>query len=181
MCKRIKRGFLSAQPTYALFSIRSKFPLASQVLYLVSTCLGVPRDLIKRRTSRINMVGARSGANPSLSVRPNILMIATELWCSAVTRSNWLHGDETARDLSRRVADWRRFSLWSNYDLFTKRLHVVVLGWPPEMRGNFESVFQGASGIQLQRHPMILHAYFARNLLLMTYDFLQDFSGPLYE
>ena len=108
-------------------------------------------------------------------------MIATELWYSAVTRSNWLHGDETARDLSRRVADWRRFSLWSNYDLFTKRLHVVVLGWPPEMRANFGSVFQGKSGIQLQRHPMILHAYFARNLLLMTYDFLQDFSGPLYE
>ena len=35
--------------------------------------------------------------------------------------------------------------------------------------------------MQLQRHPMILHAYFARNLLLMTYDFLQEFSGPLYE
>ena len=28
---------------------------------------------------------------------------------------------------------------------------------------------------------MILHAYFARNLLLKTYDFLQDFSGRLYE
>ena len=27
---------------------------------------------------------------------------------------------------------------------------------------------------------MILHAYFARRLLLKTYDFLQDFSGPLY-
>ena len=69
-------------------------------------------------------------------------MIATELWYSAVIRSNWLHGNETARDLSRKVADWRRFSLWSNYDLFTKRLHVVLLGWPPEMRGNFQSVFQ---------------------------------------
>ena len=49
------------------------------------------------------------------------------------------------------------------------------------MRGDFQTVFQGESGIQLQRHPMILHAYFARNLLLMTYDFLQEFSGPLYE
>lgn len=105
----------------------------------------------------------------------------TELWYSAVIRSNWLHGDETARDLSRKVADWRRFSLWSNYDLSTKSLHVVVLGWPPAMRKNFESTFQGESGIQLLRHPMILHAYFARNILLTTYDFLQDFSGPLYE
>ena len=49
------------------------------------------------------------------------------------------------------------------------------------MRENFRTVFQGESGLQLQRHPMILHAYFARNLLLMAYDFLQDFSGPLYE
>lgn len=49
------------------------------------------------------------------------------------------------------------------------------------MRENFQSTFQGKSGRQLQRHPMILHAYFARALLLKTYDFLQDFSGPLYE
>ena len=35
--------------------------------------------------------------------------------------------------------------------------------------------------MQLQRHPMIIHAYFARALLLKAYDFLQDFSGPLYE
>lgn len=104
-----------------------------------------------------------------------------ELWYSAVIRSNWYHGDERARDLSRKVADWRRFSLWSNYNLFTKRLHVVVLGWPPAMRENFQVVFQGERGLQLQRHPMILHAYFARALLLKTYDFLQDFSGPLYE
>ena len=121
------------------------------------------------------------GREPFGSVKLGILLIAIELWYSAVIRSNWLHGDETARDLSRKVADWRRFSLWSNYDLFTKRLHVVVLGWPPKMRENFQSVFQGESGIQLQRHPMILHAYFARNLILMTYDFLQEFSGPLYE
>ena len=107
-------------------------------------------------------------------------MIATEMWYSAVIRSNWIYGDETARDLSRKVADWRRFSLWSNYDLFTKRFHVVVLGWPPHMRDNFQSIFQGKSGLQLQRHPMILHAYFARNLLLSTYDFLQDLSGSLY-
>ena len=107
-------------------------------------------------------------------------MITTELWYSAVIRSNWLHGDETARDLSRKVADWRRFSLWSSYDLFTKRLHVLVLGWPPAMRENFHSIFQGKPGLQLQRHPMIVHAYFARGLLLKTYDFLQEFSGPLY-
>ena len=49
------------------------------------------------------------------------------------------------------------------------------------MRENFQSVFQGTSGLQLHRHPMIVHAYFARALLLQTYDFLQDFSGPLYE
>lgn len=48
------------------------------------------------------------------------------------------------------------------------------------MRKNFQSVFQGKSGLQIQRHPMILHAYFARTLLLKTYDFLQEFSGPLY-
>lgn len=59
----------------------------------------------------------------------------TELWYSAVIRSNWLHGDETARELSPKVADWRRSSLWSTYDLFTNRLNaVVVLGWPPAMR-----------------------------------------------
>lgn len=104
----------------------------------------------------------------------------TEMWYSAVIRANWIHGDETARDLSRKVADWRRFSLWSCYDLFTGKSHVLVMGWPPAMRDNFQSLFQGKSGSQLRRHPMIIHAYFARHLLLKTYDFLQDFSGPLY-
>ena len=109
------------------------------------------------------------------------LIIATEMWYSAVIRSNWRYGDETAGDLSRKVIEWTRFRLWSNYDLLNKRLHVVVLGWPPASREHFQSIFQGETGLQLQRHPMILHAYFARNLLLKTYDFLHDVSGPLYE
>ena len=107
-------------------------------------------------------------------------MPTTEMWYSAVLRANWIHGDETARDLSRKVADWRRFSLWSCYDLFTGKLHVLVMGWPPAMRENFRLLFQGRPGSQLRRHPMIIHAYFARHLLLKTYDFLQDFSDPLY-
>lgn len=49
------------------------------------------------------------------------------------------------------------------------------------MREHFQSTFQGNHALQLQRHPMILHAYFAKAVLLKTYDFLQDFSGPLYE
>ena len=28
---------------------------------------------------------------------------------------------------------------------------------------------------------MILHTYFARRLLLKTYQFLHEFSGPLYQ
>lgn len=56
-----------------------------------------------------------------------------------------------------------------------------MLGCPPAVREHFKSTFQGNHGLQLQRHPMILHAYFAKAILLKTYDFLQDFSGPLYE
>jgi len=104
-----------------------------------------------------------------------------ELWYSAVLRSTWLHGDETARDLSRKVADWRRFSLWSNYDWRTKRLEVLVMGCPPQLRAQFVCRFEGKKSFELQRHPMLLHAFFARGLLLHAYDFLQDFSGPLYE
>ena len=103
------------------------------------------------------------------------------MWYSAVLRSSWDYGDEAARDLSRKVADWRRLSLWSSYDLVTKRSHVLVLGWPPAMRENFQSIFQGRPGLQLKRHPMILHAYFARNILLKTSEFLHKVSGPLYE
>lgn len=105
---------------------------------------------------------------------------ATEMWYSAVIRSHSTHGDETARDFSRKVADWRRMSLWSSYDLCTKRLHVLVLGWPPALRDSFQSIFQGGHGSLLRRHPMVVHAYFARHILLYTYDFWQEFSGPLY-
>ncbi len=110
-----------------------------------------------------------------------VYLTDAELWYSAVIRSNWLHGDETARDLSRKVADWRRFSLWSKHNLSSKRSNVVVMGCPPQMRQNFASLFLGENGLQLQRHPMLIHAYFARNLLLRTYDFLQEFSDHLYD
>ncbi|KAL9124030.1 MAG: hypothetical protein Q9217_006598 [Psora testacea] len=103
-----------------------------------------------------------------------------EFWYSAVIRSTWHHGDEAARDLSRKVADWRRFSLWSKYDLHRKRTNILVMGCPPQMRQKFESVFQGNHGLQLQVYPMLVHAYFARNLLLRAYDFLQHFSDHLY-
>ncbi|CAF9927216.1 MAG: hypothetical protein ALECFALPRED_003648 [Alectoria fallacina] len=104
-----------------------------------------------------------------------------ELWYSAVLRSSSLYGDESAPDLSRKVADWTRFCLWSKYDLFTKRLHVVTLGCPPAMREHFQSIFQGENGLQLQRHPMIFHAHFARAAMLQTHDFSGKLSEPLYE
>ena len=56
-----------------------------------------------------------------------------------------------------------------------------MLGCPPVVRESFQSTFQGIPGLQLQRHPMILHAYFAKAILLKSYDFLQEFSGPLYD
>lgn len=107
--------------------------------------------------------------------------VTTELWYSGVIRSSSPYGDETARDLSRKVADWIRFSVWSKYDLFTKVLHVVVLGCPPVTRGNFESTFRGKTGLQLRRHPMVLHAFFTRALLLKAHDFLQEIAVPLYQ
>ncbi|CAD6589452.1 MAG: hypothetical protein ASARMPREDX12_003838 [Alectoria sarmentosa] len=118
--------------------------------------------------SRQHMPGSATRFDPATS-KP----YQHELWYSAVIRSSSLYGDESAPDLSRKVADWTRFCLWSKYDLFTKRLHVVTLGCPPAMREDFQSMFQGENGLQLQRHPMILHAHFARACMLHTNDFLE--------
>ena len=127
------------------------------------------------------MVSAKSPVLSLSSIRPWALITSTELWYSAVLRSSSLYGDESAPDLSRKVADWTRFCLWSKYDLFTKRLHVVTLGCPPAMREHFQSIFQGENGLQLQRHPMIFHAHFARAAMLQTHDFSGKLSEPLYE
>lgn len=181
MFQRIRIGFLSSQPTSAPSSIDSTFLHALQTTYPASICQEVPRGLIQRRPSRTSMVSAKSLVLSLSSIRPWALIISTELWYSAVIRSSSLYGDESAPDLSRKVADWTRFCLWSKYDLFTKRLHVVTLGCPPAMREDFQSIFQGENGLQLQRHPMILHAHFARAAMLQTHDFLCKFSEPLYE
>lgn len=180
VCKRIRRSFLLAQPTYALFSIRSTFPLASQALYLVSTCLEVPRDLIKRRTSRISMVGARRAwtlrfsQSRSLADRHRAVVFC----CTPIKLAAW--GRNSPRPFSEN--GWLKtiqsmVQLWPVHQEVTCcRARVAA---PNE--GEFPVCVPGESGIQLQLHPMIIHAYFARNLLLMTYDFSQEFSGPLYE
>lgn len=105
--------------------------------------------------------------------------ICAELWYSAVIRSLYEHGNR-APDLSRKVLDWSSFCLWSDYNLVTRDATYLVWRCPAQLKQKFYSTFQGCKARELQRHPLLLHAFFMEHVIVHTYDFLQKFSEPLY-
>ena len=94
-------------------------------------------------------------------------------------RSLYKHGD-TAPDLSRKVLDWMSFCVWSNYNVATKDMTVLIWRCPAQLKQKFYSTFQDSEGRKLQRHPMLIHAFLMEHIIVHTYDFLQKFSEPLY-
>lgn len=97
----------------------------------------------------------------------------------------------SAADLTRQVAYWQRFRMWSDYHLEAHEGPVgdsvrgpsACLIWrcQAEAKESFYRAFTGEGGKKLLSHPMLVHAFFLESIVVHAYDFLKHFSGLMYQ
>ena len=85
-------------------------------------------------------------------------------------------------DPTKRVLDWRRLCVWTRRDMRSGVTTMIILRCPAEPKEKIMSVLGdgGESQRELLRHPMLVHALLAEDLVLRSTDFSKDFAAPLY-
>lgn len=96
----------------------------------------------------------------------------------------------TVADLTRQVAYWQRFCMWSDYHLQAQERHPgdsihgpsAFLIWrcQAEAKESFNCAFTGESGKKLLSHPMLVHTFLLERFVIYAYDYLEHFSGSMY-
>lgn len=71
--------------------------------------------------------------------------------------------------------------VWSDFNVQTYDNTLMIWRCPPDVKETFINTFNGPSGEELVLHPMLVHAFFAEQILTLTYDFLSIFSESIYE
>ena len=115
------------------------------------------------------------------------------MWWSAVIRTDGSPDSivlGTVADLTRQVAYWQRFCMWSDYHLQAQeslpgdsiRGPSACLIWrcQAEAKESFYRAFTGESGKKLLSHPMHVHAFLLERFVIYAYDYLEHFSGSMY-
>ena len=103
---------------------------------------------------------------------------------SAVVRS--LGASANPKDPTRRVMNWRRLVVWTDYNPKSGTTNVVILRCPGETQERLLHAImrQGGgsgSGPEMLRDPMLVHALLAEDLIVRAANFSQQFASPIYE
>ncbi|KAI9887012.1 MAG: hypothetical protein M1823_001156 [Watsoniomyces obsoletus] len=107
--------------------------------------------------------------------------VRQEFWYTAVLRSMKTPDLDAKAHSSLRVLGWTRVYIWAGYDLVRNQTRAIVLRGPEKMKEEMFKHFQDPSQTSyLTRHPMLLHAILVEDLIIQTYDFLDEFSNQIY-
>lgn len=118
--------------------------------------------------------------------------IRHELWYTAVLRSqgNHIRSQSVTQtlELTRQIGYWQRFCVWSDCSVKTndtdgEKCIMTYLLWrcPRDIKDSFLTTFAGSAGVKLLDHPMGAHTFFTERIIMLTHDFLANFSNPLYQ
>jgi hypothetical protein len=103
-----------------------------------------------------------------------------EFWYSAVVRT-MTNNDAPTSDNSRRVMNWLRCCVWTDFDAVTGCTTCLVWRLPKAMKQAFVDDFAGPRGSILEQNPMLTHAAWTERLCTHTRDINMWFFEPLYE
>ena len=85
------------------------------------------------------------------------------------------------KDPTKRVLDWRRFCVWTGRNMLTGETTIVALRCPFQVQERLMSYGDDpAWRQQLLRHPMLVHASLAEQLIIMDSYFSKEFAAPIY-
>ena len=106
--------------------------------------------------------------------------LSAEYLYSAIHRS--LTSASNPNDPTKRVLDWRRLCVWTGRDMVRGVTTMIILRCPAEPQAHIMQVLgDGAAGQrELLRHPMLVHAVLAEDLMFRSNDFSKEFASPLY-
>ncbi|KAG4442017.1 hypothetical protein IFR05_002485 [Cadophora sp. M221] len=81
---------------------------------------------------------------------------------------------------SKGVIDWSRMHVWACRDLNHGKITIIALRCPQEITQSFVQEFGGAASTVFGQYPIAAHAFFIDRFLISSYDFLGEFSIPMF-
>ncbi|KAL0632762.1 hypothetical protein Q9L58_008350 [Maublancomyces gigas] len=100
-----------------------------------------------------------------------------QFWYSTVIRSNKA---VKSTNSSKSILGWMRFCVWMGHDISNGVTTILALRCPEDIKSELALAFHD-KGEMVKRNPMVLHAFFAQNVLLNAADFSKFSANPMYE